>query len=845
MVSFARVRDVFERSLGLDAAERGAFLDRECAGDAALRRDVDELLRADGDASTVGAVLDRPAAALVAPPVAAEPGTRIGGFLVEAVLGSGGMGTVYRAAQDEPKRVVALKVLSLGLLGDGAVRRFRWEAEVLARLRHPGIAQVYAVGVHRAGALELPWFAMELVDCAQSLTAYAVSRALGVRERLTLLLQLCDAVHHGHLHGVVHRDLKPQNVLVDRDGRVKVIDFGIARSTTDGDDGGVRTERGYVLGTLAYMSPEQVAGAEVDLRTDVWSLGVIAFELLADERPFATAGKSALAAARTIDAAAVPPLRRFVRGAGADLDVVLGKALRREREDRYPSVAAFGDDLRAYLDHRPVAARAPSTLHQLRLFARRRRGLVGAIAAIAAVLVASVVVLSLQNVELGRRERLATRVATFARDFLAESDVMRARGIDYTVREALDEAAARLDDELFPDARTEAELRQLVGDTYRGLALPAVAEPQLRRAIERWRQAAGADDPATIRAELALVLTLRELDRNADAQRLLAELEQRRRAGVADEPLALELRHMRAMLLRDDGRLREAEQMYRDVLAARERVLGTDAEATLATMHNLGTLLLSMQRTADARVVLQRCLERSERSGHGRTATWQVADNLAEAWRELGDLERAATTHRQAIAGYTALVGPDHALTLGCGYHLLKVLRQQEDFAALRDLAAELVPRCERTFGREHRRTMHVLAAHAVGLMNCGDAAGACRLFERAYAVQLRDLGPEHPDAFVSGNNLVGGRLAAADHDGALALATELVGGLDAAGELPAGLAASTWLGQARAFAAAGRTDDARRASAQAHALAAAALPAEHPLVRAIDELRGRLAPPR
>jgi tetratricopeptide (TPR) repeat protein len=519
---------------------------------------------------------------------------------------------------------------------------------------------------------------------------------------------------------------------------------------------------------------------------------------------------------------------------------------------------------------RPVSARPPSTLYQLRLFARRRRGLVSALAAVAAVVLVSLVALSLQNLELGRRgrllgeqntelgrreallahqneelgrrERLATRVAKFARDFLAESDVMRARGVDYTVREALDEAAATLDAEAFPDARTEAELRQLVGETYRGLALPAVAEPHLRRAIERWEQAAGAAHPSTIRARLGLVLTLRELDRNPDAERLLAELEQLERQGERDERLALELQHMRAMLLRDAGRLRDAEQEYRDVLAARERVLGPDAEATLATMHNLGTLLLSMQRPADARDVLQQCLERSERSGHGRTATWQVADNLAEAWRELGDLERAAATHRQAMAGYTELLGADHALTLGCGYHLLKVLRQQGDFAALRDLAAELVPRCERTFGREHRRTMHVLAAHAVGLMNCGDATAACALFERAYGVQLRDLGPAHPDTFTAGNNLVGGRLAAGDAAGALAVSTDLVGRLQPPPELPPGLVPSLWLSHARALAAAGRTDEARRAASTARTLAVDALPSGHPLVGALDELLAKLA---
>jgi serine/threonine protein kinase len=885
--SFARVRELFERALDVEPVARAAFLDAQCGADRALRRQVEQLLHADTDASTAGAVLDASAAELVGVAPQADgtalPGERIGGFRIEGVLGGGGMGTVYRARQDVPARDVALKVLSLGLLGDVAVRRFRWEAEVLARLRHPGIAQVYAVGVHQSGALELPWFAMELVDGALDLTAYATGRGLDLRARVELLLQVCDAVHHGHLLGVVHRDLKPQNVLVDRDGRVKVIDFGIARSA-DGDTP-VHTERGHVVGTVAYMSPEHLAGDDVDLRTDVWSLGVIAFELVAGERPFAATSRSALAAARAIQDGDAPSLRRLVPAVGVDLDLVVGKALRADRAARYPSVAAFADDLRAWLAARPVSARAPTTLYQLRLFARRRRGLVAALAAIAVIVVVSLVALTLQNlelgrrgrllgeqnlelgrreerlthqnaelgrreemlarqnVELGRRERLAARVAKFARDFLAESDAMKARGVDYTVREALDVAARGFDAEAFPDAATEAELRVLVGETYRDLSLPDVAEPHLRRAIARAREAAGANDASTVRAEIALALTLREQDRIAEATELLDDAVARGAVtATAEDPLALSLRNTRALLWRDAGRLGDAEREYRAVAAARERVLGPDDDATLSTLQSLGTLLLALQRPDEARDVLATCLQRAERAGATKTSTWQIADNLAEAWRMLGEYDRAAAAHRQAIAGYTALLGPDHALTLGCGYHLLKLHRERGDYPALRDLAADMVPRCERTFGPEHRRTMHVLAAHAIGLMNCGDAPAACRLLERAYAVQARDLGVAHVDTFVAGHNLVSGRLANGDGGGALAVAAELAARLADAKELPPVAAATTHVVHARALLAAGRAADARTAVDAARALAPAELRPEHPLRKAIEELAGQVA---
>ncbi len=836
---FLRVRTVFEDALEVALADRDAFLGRACGADAALRQQVEQLLAHDREAGTMGALLDRPAATLVA---AADTlvGVRIGAYRIQAVLGGGGMGTVYSAWQDEPQRLVALKVMSIGLAGASAAPRFRQEAELLARLRHPGIAQVYAVGVHAAGGLELPWFAMELVEGARDLVTFAAAANLSVRERVGLLLQACDAVHHGHLHGVIHRDLKPPNVLVDRDGRVKVIDFGIARSS-EPSAVSVRTEHGFVLGTLAYMSPEQVGGHLVDLRCDVWALGVIAFELLAGKRPFQVTGLSPWQVARAIETMEAPRLRQSVRGLDADLEVVVGKALRRERGDRYASVAALADDLRAFLAQRPVAARPPSTFYHVRLFARRRRGLVLAVAAIVAVAITSFVMLSLQNIELLRKERLAARVAKFARDVLAESDAMRSRGVDYTVREALDVAAKGLATEAFPDARVEAELRQLVGDSYRSLSVVAAAEVHLARAVELWRQVGGASRQ-TIEAELSLVLVWREQDRLDEAQRATTALWQRgERQFGADDGLWLRIQHMQALLWRDAGRLAEAEALYREVVQHRERVLGKDDEATVATLHCLGSLLLAMSRPDEARDVLQEALTRSQRGGHGDASTWQIADNLAECWRELGDLERAAAMHGEAIAGYSQLLGPDHALTLGCGYHLLKVLQRQGDVAGLRALADDLLPRCQRTFGADNRRTLFVMAAKAFALMQNGEAAAAREVCEQAFLGHKTSLGLAHPDTVVAGHNLVSAQLGANAAAAALATAGELVAVLPTATDVPPVPRAYTHLLHAQSLAAVGRLAEAKTAAMAARVALVALLPAEHALVLAADQLLAQL----
>ena len=844
-VDFARLRAVFEAAIELPIERRTAFVAAACGADDRLRTEVGQLLASDESDTPFARAIDGTAEQL-ARPTDTLLGATIGDFRLCAVLGSGGMGTVYAAEQQEPRRSVALKVLSLGLASPAAVARFRWEAEVLARLRHPGIAQVYAAGVHRCGDVELPWFALELVAGAEDLTAHAAARSLSTGPRLELLLQVCDAVQHGHLQGVVHRDLKPQNVLVDADGRVKVIDFGIARSTTVGAADAPPTERGLLLGTLAYMSPEQIAGDTIDHRTDVWALAVLAFELLAGRRPFDLTGLPPWRAAEVVQTTPAPRLSSLLPGAPRDLDAVLGKALRLAPADRYESVAAFAADLRAVLEARPVLARPASAFYHARLFARRRRGVVVAIVAITATIVVAVVALALQNVALQRQQRQSARVAAFAREFLGLADVTMDRGVDYTVREALDVAARGLTGETFAEPLVEAELRLLLGDAYRGLSLPTTALPHLHRAVELYRAELGPDDRLTITAESSWALAHVDLDHLDVAEAAFTELARRVATALpSDDPVALRVLHDQAFLWRTTGRLQDAEQRYREVLATRERTLGRTAAATIVTQHNLGTLLLARHEPAAAHDVLRDCLDRSRAAGEARTSTWQIADNLAEALRDLGQLEAAAAMHRESMDGFARLLGPDHALTLGCGYHLLKVLHRAGDRTGMRALALDLLPRCERTFGPDHRRTLGVLAAKALVRLQDGDTAGALGDFTRAFTVQQRTLGATHPDTFLAGQNLAQTQLTVGDAASALGTTTALMMQLPRATDVPPLGAGYTRLLHAKALAGTGD-----RAGAEAAATAACdglrALVAEdHPLLQQAKALAAELAAAR
>jgi WD40 repeat protein len=398
---YERVREFFLAVHELDAGQREDYL-RAHGADEMVRREVDALL---ADAPAADAFLETPALGpgfLVGPPQpdsvgeAARPAPgdgvtgpgqasrpfrhpeRIGQYRILDVLGQGGMGVVYRAEQERPRRIVALKVIRPGAESRETLRRFEHEGQLLAWLQHPGIAQIYEAGTIEADYGRRPFFAMELVE-GRPITRFADLHAPGVRQRLELLAKVCDAVQYAHQKGVIHRDLKPGNILVGESGQPKILDFGVARVT----DADVRmttlhTSTGRLVGTLAYMSPEQVAGdpRALDTRSDVYSLGVLCYELLAGHLPLNVSAQTVPQAARAIVEEEPRPLSTCNRAFRGDLTTIVAKALEKDKERRYQSASDLATDLRRYLADEPVLAQPATTLYRLRKFARRNKPLV-------------------------------------------------------------------------------------------------------------------------------------------------------------------------------------------------------------------------------------------------------------------------------------------------------------------------------------------------------------------------------------------------------------------------------------------------------------------------------------
>jgi eukaryotic-like serine/threonine-protein kinase len=707
-----------------------------------------------------------------------EP-TRIGPYKVLDLLGEGGMGVVYLAEQTAPvRRRVALKILKLGMDTKQVVARFESERQALAVMDHPNIAKVLDSGVTEEGR---PYFVMELVH-GTPITHYADTHRLTTNERLRLFMDVCAAVQHAHHKGVIHRDLKPSNVLVtvqESGPAVKVIDFGIAKAVGLGlTDRTLVTRAGQILGTPEYMSPEQaeMSGLDVDTRTDIYSLGVMLYELLVGVLPFDLTAKPDYVITHALRDRDVPrpstrltdlgatlgtvarhrrtnpeSLRREVRG---DLDWIILRAMEKDRTRRYDTARGLANDIRRHLQNEPVHARPPSARDRIGKFVRRNRTpVVAGMVAMAAVLTgtAAATIGFLHAREEQRRAEQSAATAQQVTDFLVDlfqvSDPGSGRGNSVTAREVLAVGAARIQTELVDQPAVQARLMRVIGSVYGNLGLHDAATPLLQRAVAIAENTAAVEDTELALSLQRLGISYRRMGRLADAEAALSRALELTSRGDAPETLefakiALSLANLYHVL----GRYGEAEPLYRRAMAIQERLLGPDHQDLGLTLANLGGMHLAQRQLEEAEPYLRRAMTIFQRQlGPDHLTVARQHVNLGALYYRLARYDEAELAYSRAYPAMEAALGPDHHEVAAVLNNLGEVYavrgdHERAEAQLLRSLAIK-----EQSLGGDHLSLAVTL--NMLGNVNRdrGRYADAEPFYIRALAIYDRAL--DRPDA--------------------------------------------------------------------------------------------------
>jgi non-specific serine/threonine protein kinase/serine/threonine-protein kinase len=669
---------------------------------------------------------------------------RIGPYHNLQKLGVGGMGVVYQADQQAPvRRTVALKLIKAGMDTEQVIARFESERQALALMDHAGIARVYDAGATEQGR---PYFVMEYVR-GEPITRFCDSRRLTIAERLELFAQVCEAVQHAHHKGVIHRDLKPSNVLVtELDGNPvpKIIDFGVAKATQQRlTERTFFTELGAMIGTPEYMSPEQAgpSAQSVDTRTDVYSLGVLLYELLVGALPFEPAelrrasydeicrrireeepprpsrrlstvgGQSSEAARRRGTDART--LTRQLRG---DLDWITMKALEKDRDRRYGSPNDLATDLRRHIAHEPVAAGPPHIGYRVRKFARRHRLGVSAAAVVFAALIVGIMgttygLVRAQRAESEARHQAATaeRVSEFLVDLFAAPDPRTSGGETVTAREILDVGVQKIDEQLAEEPQTRARILRTMGRVYTNLGMLADAEPLLEQALATEGELV--DQREKARALQALAWLYLQRGRYDEAeQQYLRGLEIRRRELGEEHPDTAAMMSALGNLYRIQARWNEADELLPSALEILQRMAGRDDPKTLTAMGNLAELRREQGRNGEAGALFKDCVERMRRvHGADHMDTLTIQRNLALTYKPLGRYDEAERLLLDAMEQLRRILGDEHPRVLQAVLQLAQLYKELERYDEAERFYRQAAEGVRKVRGASHPATIAAL----------------------------------------------------------------------------------------------------------------------------------------
>ncbi|MBD3258600.1 tetratricopeptide repeat protein [candidate division GN15 bacterium] len=773
---YQKIQQLFEAALELSGDEREAFVDRIVADDAELGAEVRSLLAADSEADSL---LDQPVAdSLNLVKAMTEEGKRIGPYRLVSHLGAGGMGTVYVAERIDGhfRREVALKLIKLGMDSEHILQRFQAERQILAQLDHPNIARLLDGGLTDDGR---PYFTMEYVK-GEPIDRYCRSRELSVEERLRLFETVCATVQYAQENLIVHRDLKPSNILVTEDGQVKLLDFGVAKVlgvSMPYDVPSDLTRTGFRVMTPSYASPEQIRGERVTTASDVYSLGVVLFELLTGRKPFDLANKSAGEIEEEVQNTAPPrpsavvdddhvepsdthtarALRRRLRG---DLDNICLMALRKEPARRYRTAEQLRADIQRHLDNRPIHARPSSFGYKARKFIERNRAGLTAMAAmliVAASLVAFYTVRLAEERDLARREAdKAEQVTDFLIGLFEIADPNMTGGEEVTARELLVEGSERIETELADQPEIQANLLSVIGNVYYEMGLLAASDSMLTLAVERQLALTGENHPDYASYVNMLAVSKQELGDYEGAEvlyrraiDLMAEIH-----GPNSLDHASVLTNL-ASLLRGQGRYKECEPMLREALTIRRQLLGNDHIDVAHSLNHLGRLLTVRGDLEDAKPLLLEALAiRESAVGELNAETVASLGSVGGLYRSLGQRDSSIYYYRRAIASATTLFGEDHHYVGGLTNSLGHVLREDRQFDEAEKLFRRSLGILERMLPEGHANLAYPKVGLGLVLSQTGRATDGERYLREAVAVREAGLGVDHYMTAIANNSL-------------------------------------------------------------------------------------------
>ncbi len=801
---FEQIASLYEQASELSPAERESFVAQASLGDAELRLELESLLGQDVSEDSVLERVAEQAGLLVSispSGVARSFPSTIGKYRILELVGEGGMGLVYQAEQSQPQRIVALKVLKAAMMGPESFLRFERESLVLGRLQHLGIARIYEAGTAETETGFQPYFAMEFLH-GRSIVEDAELRQLNTRQRLETVALVADAVQHAHQRGIIHRDLKPSNILVDETGQPKILDFGVALLTDTDIQSSRQTNVGELVGTLTYMSPEQVQGdsLEVDARSDIYALGVILYELLAGKLPYKVT-RNLYEAARVIREERPALLGGVSRTYRGDLETIVAKALEKDRTRRYSSAAELAMDLRRYLNVEPILARPPTIGYQLRKFAVKHKAASASAVAVMVIVLTGVVAIASQSIRASRAERVAllardrandaekraanerdraviaeriaqngekralseedrantqAAIAAAVSDFL-QNDLLSQAGAsaqsasskpdpDLKVRVALDRAAARIPDRFGSQPQVEASVRQTIGAAYQDLGLFPQAEDQLSKALEIRRKLLAPGDPATLQTLEDMANLEVSQGKYAQAETLFNTVLAQDRRSTKDPRLEMKAMTGLAMVSASQGDYARSSAQLERALKSETNALGARDPAVLSAMSELADQYTNQGKFPESAAMQVRVLEiRKKTLGPEHPDTLASMDGLAFVYREQGDFPRAEVLFLEILEIERRVLGPTHPDTLLTMKNLGRLYYVQRKYSQAEPLLVGSYEGRVHVLGEDHPDTLQSMSNLAALYWKEGKYDQAEPLFSKALAGERRVLGPTHP----------------------------------------------------------------------------------------------------